>query len=188
MTRTNARPPRAEANTTNGPLNEDLATELPKMHIDQPMTPSAPTPARYEPSIGQSHDLVTDMTTVTTSPAMTVASPSLHVSLISPDGTLVTYLGSGVPESGEVDHCGPCRFLANVDGTDSRVIPGMHGNPPGTWSPDGTRIVATDGGYVGPPPVPEIIVVVDVMSREVTTVANGRAAIWIDDQTLLIQP
>jgi dipeptidyl aminopeptidase/acylaminoacyl peptidase len=107
---------------------------------------------------------------------------------ISPDGTLVTYLGSGVPASGEVDHCGPCRFLANVDGTDSRIIPGMHGNPPGTWSPDGTRIVATDGGYVGPPPVPEIIVIVDVVSRELMTVANGRAAIWIDDQTLLIQP
>jgi hypothetical protein len=107
---------------------------------------------------------------------------------ISPDGMLVTYLGSGVPISGEVDHCGPCRFLANVDGTDRRVIPGMHGNPPGTWSPDGTRIVATDGGYVGPPAVPEVIVVVDVMSRELTAVANGRAAIWIDAHTLLIQP
>jgi Tol biopolymer transport system component len=100
---------------------------------------------------------------------------------MSPDGSLVTFLGGGSPESEEPGfHCGPCRFLANADGTDRRVIPGWISNPAGTWSPDGTRIVAL-GMSEGR------IVVVDIATGESTRVASGGAAIWLDDHTLLVE-
>ena len=102
---------------------------------------------------------------------------------MSPDGSLVTFLGSGVPTSGEVDHCGPCRLVANADGTGRRVIAGWMATPAGTWSPDGTRIVSMDGGDH----LPSVIVVADVATRTATVVANGEAAIWIDDHTLLVE-
>jgi Tol biopolymer transport system component len=98
---------------------------------------------------------------------------------ISPDGSLVTYLGSGTPASGEVEHCGPCRFVANVDGTGRRVIGGWMVNPAGTWSPDGTRIVSMD--------LLSTIVVVDVETGRGTKVSSGRSAIWLDDHTLLVE-
>ena len=101
---------------------------------------------------------------------------------MSPDGSLVTFLGAGFPASGEGEHCGPCRFMANSDGTERRVIPGWMSIPAGTWSPDGSRIVVSDGTTA-----PTIIVVVDVATRVGTTVANGRAAIWVDDHTLLVE-
>ena len=101
---------------------------------------------------------------------------------ISPDGSLVTYLGSGFPDGG--GHCGPCRFVANVDGTDRRAIWGWMANPAGTWSPDSTRIVATE--KLGPS-APDIIVVVNVASGEATKVAKARMAIWVDDHTLLVE-
>ena len=103
---------------------------------------------------------------------------------ISPDGSLVTYLGGGFPESGEVEHCGPCRLVANVDGTEQRVISGWMANPAGTWSPDGTRIVTMDD--LGPNDH-SFINVVDVATGEGTKVGFGRAAIWLDDHTLLVE-
>lgn len=102
---------------------------------------------------------------------------------ISPDGSLVTYLGSGTPASGEVEHCGPCRFVANVDGTERRVVGGWMVNPAGTWSPDGTRIVSMDAS----PNLPSTIVVVDVATGLGTKVSRGRSAIWLDDHTLLVE-
>jgi hypothetical protein len=99
---------------------------------------------------------------------------------ISPDGSSVTFLGSGEPEPG--GHCGPCRFVANADGTGRRVIPGWMAVPAGIWSPDGTRIVTSAGERL-----PKIIVVVDVATGSGTKVANGRAAIWINDHTLLVE-
>ncbi|HZD17053.1 MAG TPA: hypothetical protein VE669_02815 [Actinomycetota bacterium] len=108
---------------------------------------------------------------------------------ISPDGSLVTFLGGGWPEFGEVTHCGPCRLVANADGTGRRVIPGWMGTPAGMWSPDGSRIVTMDvaRAYEDLPPTDEhFILVVDVATAEATIVANGRAAIWLDDQTLLV--
>jgi Tol biopolymer transport system component len=106
---------------------------------------------------------------------------------LSPDGSVVTFLGSGEPESGEVEHCGPCRFVANADGTGRRVIAGWMAISAGTWSPDGTRIVTdeivTSNGDV----VPSFILVVDVATGAGTKVADGRAAIWINDHMLLVE-
>jgi len=103
---------------------------------------------------------------------------------ISPHGSLVTYLGGGTPEFGEVGHCGPCRLVANVDGTEQRVISGWMANPAGTWSPDGTRIVTMED--LGPGDH-SFIDVVDVATGEGTKVGYGRMAIWIDDHTLLVE-
>ncbi len=55
---------------------------------------------------------------------------------LSPDGSLITFLASGTPPSVHVGHCGPCRWLANADGTNiescsaasSRTQP-EHGRP-----------------------------------------------------------
>jgi hypothetical protein len=95
---------------------------------------------------------------------------------LSPDGSLVTFLGSGWPRS-ESFHCGPCRFVANADGTERRVIPGWTSNPAGAWSQDGSRIVCL--GTKG-------IVVVDVATGDATRVAEGRGATWFDNHTLLV--
>ena len=109
---------------------------------------------------------------------------------LSPDGSLVTFLGGGSPTSGEVEHCGPCRLVANADGTDRRVIGGWMATPAGMWSPDGSRIVtmdiATAYNDLSSPIGPNLILVVDVASGRPTIVANGRAAIWLDDHTLLV--
>jgi Tol biopolymer transport system component len=99
---------------------------------------------------------------------------------LSPDGSLVTFMGSGFPES-EEGHCGPCRFIANADGSNRRVIPGHGAVPAGTWSPDGSRIVVSGGN------LPPEILVVDVATREATHVADGSTAIWLDDHTLLVE-
>jgi Tol biopolymer transport system component len=100
---------------------------------------------------------------------------------ISPDGSLVTYLGGGFPEPGEVEHCGPCRFVANINGTGRRIIAGHMTNPAGTWSPDSSRIV-TGSGYPG-----GAIWVIDVATGERAEVARGRMAIWLDNHTLLVE-
>jgi Tol biopolymer transport system component len=112
---------------------------------------------------------------------------------ISPDGSLVTYLGGGFPRAPdgsplkfhgeEIDHAGPGRFVSNVDGTGFRLIPGGLSNPAGTWSPDGRRIVCsgedgTSGGGV---------IVVDVSTGDFTRIGEGTVAIWIDDHTLLVE-
>ena len=106
---------------------------------------------------------------------------------LSPDGSLVTFMGSGVPDSGEVEHCGPCRFVSNVDGTGRRVISGWMAIPAGTWSPDGTRIVTEEIVASNGEVVPSFILVVDVATGAGTKVANGRAAIWINDHMLLVE-
>jgi Tol biopolymer transport system component len=98
---------------------------------------------------------------------------------LSPDGSLVTFLGGGWPTEAD-HHCGPCRFVANADGTDRRVLRGgcWLSNPAGTWSPDGHRIACSDDM--------NSIVVVDVETGNASRVAEGRAAIWLDRQTLLV--
>jgi Tol biopolymer transport system component len=100
---------------------------------------------------------------------------------ISPDGSLVTYLGGGFPESDEVEHCGPCRFVANTDGTGRRIIGGWMANPAGTWSPDSSRIV-TGTGYPG-----GAIWVIDIATGERAEAARGRMAIWLNNHTLLVE-
>jgi Tol biopolymer transport system component len=101
---------------------------------------------------------------------------------LSPDGSLVTFLGGGWPKEGP-GHCGPCRFVANADGTGRRVIPGWMSNPAGTWSPDGGRIVSL-GAYEGGD---DDIRIVDIATGKASLVAKGNAAIWLDRHTLLVE-
>ena len=96
---------------------------------------------------------------------------------MSPDGSLVTMLGH------KINGPGAALFLADTDGSEPRHLGQLHsGNcrstPAGTWSPDGRRIVcAGDDG----------VLVVDVATGDASRVAEGRAAIWLDDHTLLVE-
>ena len=92
---------------------------------------------------------------------------------MSPDGSLVTMTGN------EVNGPGAAVFVSNADGTQRRAIAGYGTNPAGTWSPDGSRIVCSNYGNG--------IIVVDIATGDVTRVAQGRGAIWIDRHTLLIE-
>jgi Tol biopolymer transport system component len=92
---------------------------------------------------------------------------------LSPDGSLVTFLGRWIHGPG------PRRWLANADGTDMRQLPtGCTSSPAGTWSPDGSRIVCSEGNS---------ILVVEIATEDVSSVAEGRASIWLDDHTLLVE-
>ena len=92
---------------------------------------------------------------------------------LSPDGLLVTMMGN------EINGPGAARFVSNVDGTERRHIPEGGSNPAGTWSPDGGRIVCSDYARKN-------ILVVDVATASASRVAKGRAAIWLDAHTLLV--
>lgn len=99
---------------------------------------------------------------------------------LSPDGSLVTFLGGGFPTP--EGHCGPCRLLANADGTERRVVHFCYGsNPAGTWSPDGKRLVCRGGTRE------RDIIVVDIATGRAASVAEGRGAIWLDRRTLLVE-
>jgi hypothetical protein len=111
---------------------------------------------------------------------------------LSPDGSLVTFQGSGFPIPGKPTlHCGPCRLVANADGTERRVIPGYEANPAGTWSPDGSRIVDVACRGIENPEncsFPGAIIVVDIATGVASTpIAEGSGAIWLDGHTLLIE-
>ena len=95
---------------------------------------------------------------------------------LSPDGSLVTFLGS------QIGGPGPQRWVANADGTERRLLPDVHGipcrsNPAGTWSADGSRIVCAEASR---------IIVVDIATGGASPVAQGRGAIWLDDHRLLV--
>jgi Tol biopolymer transport system component len=122
--------------------------------------------------------------------------PGLHDAFsgsISPDGSQVTYLGSGAPlapdgspltfRGEEIEHAGPGRFVSNLDGSGFGLLPGGVSNPAGTWSPDGTRIVCSgeDGNSGGG------VIVVNVATGTFNRVAEGRIAVWVDDHTLLVE-
>ena len=92
---------------------------------------------------------------------------------LSPDGSLVTMMGSRVGGPGAI------RFVANVDGTELRDIPGRGSDPAGTWSLDGRRIVCSDGSGG--------VLVVDIGTGDASRVALGSAAIWLDRHTLLVE-
>ena len=96
------------------------------------------------------------------------------IASMSPDGSLVTFLGCEIAY-------GPCpkRYVANVDGTDRRLLAGWMSNPAGTWSPDGSRIVCLGGGGE--------IIVVDIATGRASPVAIGKGAIWLDRQTVLVE-
>ena len=94
---------------------------------------------------------------------------------LSPDGSLVTFLGSQFGGPGG-------RWVTNTDGTNRRLLPTVYGiacrsTPTGTWSPDGSRIVCSEASKV---------VVLDIATGAATPVADGRRAIWLDDRTLVV--
>ena len=94
---------------------------------------------------------------------------------LSPDGSLVTFLGSQIGGPGG-------RWVAYSDGTNRLLLPNVYGipcrsTPTGTWSPDGRRIVCSEASKV---------IVVDIATGAATPVAWGRGAIWLDDHTLLV--
>ena len=96
---------------------------------------------------------------------------------MSPDGALVTMLGH------KINGPGAARFLADTDGSEPRYLGGLHSgncvsNPAGTWSPDGRQIVCA--GEDG-------VLIVDVATGVASRVAEGRAAIWLDDHTLIVE-
>jgi Tol biopolymer transport system component len=99
---------------------------------------------------------------------------------LSPDGSLVTFLAGGqlLPEA---THCGPCRIVANADGTNKRLVACHPSNPAGTWSPDGSRIVCLRG------PGEHQVVVVDTTTGHPSGVAKGSGAVWVDNHTLLVE-
>ena len=91
---------------------------------------------------------------------------------MSPDGSLVTFLDRGIIGPGP-------RTVGNTDGSGLRQLAtGCSSSPPGTWSPDGSRIVCWRGND---------ILVADVATGNVSTVAEGWAAVWFDDHTLLVK-
>jgi Tol biopolymer transport system component len=96
---------------------------------------------------------------------------------LSPDGSHVTMMGN------ELGGPGAARFVANTDGSELRSIPGRQSSPAGTWSPDGRLIVCSaadtkSGGGV---------IIVDIATGSVSPVAEGNGAIWLDQNTLLVE-
>ena len=93
---------------------------------------------------------------------------------MSPDGSLVAMTGN------EIGGPGAALFVSNVDGTQRQAIPAYGTSPAGAWSPDGSRILGLSyGGHR--------IIIVDVATGNVTSVANGSDAIWLDDHSLLVE-
>ena len=95
---------------------------------------------------------------------------------LSPDGSLVTFLGSQIGGPGQQ------RWVANTDGTERRLLPDVYGIPcrsipTGTWSADGSRIVCAEASKV---------IVLDIATGAATSLADGRSAVWLDDHTLLV--
>ena len=69
--------------------------------------------------------------------------------------------------------------MANADGTEMRVfLPFCGWNPAGAWSPDGSRIACSKR---------DDIIVVDIATGAVSRVGDGHEAIWLDDQSLLVE-
>jgi Tol biopolymer transport system component len=133
-------------------------------------SPTVPL-TRIVPVAGGEPKLFFDLKAVEGRPLTDAAQAAL-----SPDGSLVTFMGCELGRGG----CA-VRFVANADGTDRLVLPWCMSNPAGTWSPDGTRIVCSDGS------IRSGITVIDVATRKARSVAEGRDAIWLDDHTLLVE-
>jgi WD40 repeat protein len=93
---------------------------------------------------------------------------------LSPDGsTLAVSCGDGF---------GGGICITHVDGTTSlrTLVTGPSYGP--NWSPDGTRIAYINDNYSM-----DKVLVVDVATGDTTFVADGTAAEWLDDHTLIIE-
>jgi WD40-like Beta Propeller Repeat len=97
---------------------------------------------------------------------------------LSPDGSRITFMGTIFRQPG------PDRYLVYTDDPEPHGLSGLDAradcasNPSGTWSPDGTRIVCAGGRGV---------LVIDFATGEVSVVADGNGAVWLDDHTLLVE-
>jgi WD40-like Beta Propeller Repeat len=99
------------------------------------------------------------------------------VGSISPDGSMVTFLGN------RINGPGALRFLADTDSFEPRELGGDSQscgwvNPAGAWSPDGTRILCTGRNDVH---------AFDVATGDTPFVAEGKGGAWLDDHTLLVE-
>jgi Tol biopolymer transport system component len=94
----------------------------------------------------------------------------------SPDGTRIAYNDADDDKIFVVDVAtGETTLVAKVSGPAQFEL---------EWSPDGTRIAYLDADQ----PIGELkIFVVDVATGETTFVAEGIAAEWLDDHTLIIE-
>lgn len=103
---------------------------------------------------------------------------SAAIGSLSPDGSMVTFLGN------EVAGPGALRFIAATDGSQPRQLGQLDAgncswvNPSGTWSADGTRILCEGNGDVR---------IVDVVNGETQFATPGNGAAWLDDHTLLVE-
>jgi WD40-like Beta Propeller Repeat len=96
---------------------------------------------------------------------------------LSPDGSHLAYsCGSGVGWTG-----GIC--VANADGTNRRQVAMGNGDSIGgaRWSPDGTRLAFSNFHQMN-------VFVLDVDTGAMEHVTYGRAPIWLDDDTLIVDP
>jgi hypothetical protein len=71
--------------------------------------------------------------------------------------------------------------ITHADGTNLRALVSGPSYGP-IWSPDGTRIAYINDNYSS-----DKVFVVDVATGETTFVADGTAAEWLDDHTLIIE-
>jgi hypothetical protein len=96
----------------------------------------------------------------------------------SPDGQTVAFERSATIQMGLRGGSGSQEIrLADADGSDVRFFLEAGSWHP-RWSPDGTRIAFVDDHGVH---------VVDVTTREITRVARGLVADWLNDHTLIVE-
>jgi Tol biopolymer transport system component len=106
-------------------------------------------------------------------PTLVVHNASMGV--YAPDGGTLAYLDS--PRGW--DWTSSRLMVADVDGSDPRLlVQGDEVNFP-RWSPDGTRIAYTDADGIH---------IVDVSTGEATLVAEGASSDWFGDDTLVVVP
>lgn len=105
-------------------------------------------------------------------PSLLVRDASMAAS--APGGGTIAYL-----DSPRGYWASPRLMIADVDGSDPRVL--VEGNQIDypRWSPDGTRIVYVDGDGIH---------VVDVSTGQTSLVAEGESADWFGDDTLVVVP
>jgi Tol biopolymer transport system component len=139
--------------------------------FDRTRTPAVPGPTVPPASGVPKVDYVIDLDTgvMTPLPEMTPLSEGFrphdgswfeHQYAVSPDGTLLAYVGTG--DETQI-------FIVSIDGTGVRqVTHEANGASSPAWSPDGTKI-AYEGFYTGHGP----LFVLDVASGESTRIVTG---------------
>ena len=105
-------------------------------------------------------------------PTLVVHNASMGV--YAPDGGTLAYL-----DSPRGDWTSSRLMVADVDGSDPRLLVQGDRIEEPRWSPDGTRIAYTDADGIH---------VVDVSTGEASLVAEGGTSDWFGDDTLVVVP